>query len=280
MCTGEGCLWTMPIGIGDARPLTLDGVDAVELAELLAFTPDALGWRGADRHPGRSRRPPSAMARPSPPLRGASRQRPYRRCRRQFLPGCLRRRIIVADRPQDARWSQGRGNGVVPSPWQPTISASVGGSHIPRRFSVHPTEAISTSRPQQGQLHFSCRGAAAVGVDSHLQALRSRVTLRHALRRVWPVGREPTRIDAVGEKAVGVHPERLGDDLRVEADKEVDEPGRAQDPRDAADALARTRGYKPVPRVEPRNSSIPLPGSTLDPAGARCSGTARSNGPQ
>lgn len=48
MSTGEGCLWTMPIGIGDARPVTLDGVDAVELAELLAFTADALGWRGAD----------------------------------------------------------------------------------------------------------------------------------------------------------------------------------------------------------------------------------------
>jgi hypothetical protein len=48
MSTGEGCLWTMPIGIGDERPVTLDGVDAVELAELLAFTADALGWRGAD----------------------------------------------------------------------------------------------------------------------------------------------------------------------------------------------------------------------------------------
>lgn len=48
MSTGEGCLWTMPTGIGDARPVTLDGVDAVELAELLAFTADALGWRGAD----------------------------------------------------------------------------------------------------------------------------------------------------------------------------------------------------------------------------------------
>lgn len=48
MSPGEGCLWTMPIGIGDARPVILDGVDAVELAELLAFTADALGWRGAD----------------------------------------------------------------------------------------------------------------------------------------------------------------------------------------------------------------------------------------
>jgi hypothetical protein len=44
----EGCLWTMPIGIGEAQPVTLDGLDAVELAELLAFTADALGWRGAD----------------------------------------------------------------------------------------------------------------------------------------------------------------------------------------------------------------------------------------
>lgn len=30
------------------RPVTLDGVDATELAELLAFTADALGWRAAD----------------------------------------------------------------------------------------------------------------------------------------------------------------------------------------------------------------------------------------
>lgn len=44
----EGCLWTMATGIGDTRPITLDGIDAVELAELLAFTADALGWRGAD----------------------------------------------------------------------------------------------------------------------------------------------------------------------------------------------------------------------------------------
>jgi hypothetical protein len=48
MSTGDRCLWTMPIGIGDAGPVTLDGVDAVELAELLDFTADALGWRGAD----------------------------------------------------------------------------------------------------------------------------------------------------------------------------------------------------------------------------------------
>src|SRR5215210_380895 len=44
----ERCLWTMPTGIGDTRPVTLDGVEAIELAELLAFTADALGWRGAD----------------------------------------------------------------------------------------------------------------------------------------------------------------------------------------------------------------------------------------
>jgi hypothetical protein len=42
------CLWTMPTDLGDTRPVSLDGVDAVELAELLAFTADALGWRGAD----------------------------------------------------------------------------------------------------------------------------------------------------------------------------------------------------------------------------------------
>ena len=44
----ERCLWTMPTDIGDTRPVTLDGVEAIELAELLAFTADALGWRGAD----------------------------------------------------------------------------------------------------------------------------------------------------------------------------------------------------------------------------------------
>ena len=44
----ERCLWTMATGIGDTRPVTLDGVEAIELAELLAFTADALGWRGAD----------------------------------------------------------------------------------------------------------------------------------------------------------------------------------------------------------------------------------------
>lgn len=44
----ERCLWTMVTGIGDTRPVTLDGVEAIELAELLAFTADALGWRGAD----------------------------------------------------------------------------------------------------------------------------------------------------------------------------------------------------------------------------------------
>ena len=47
--SGTGrCLWTIPTGIGDTRPVTLDGVEAIELAELLAFTADALGWRGAD----------------------------------------------------------------------------------------------------------------------------------------------------------------------------------------------------------------------------------------
>lgn len=44
----EGCLWTMDTGVGDTRPVTLDGFEAAELAELLAFTADALGWRGAD----------------------------------------------------------------------------------------------------------------------------------------------------------------------------------------------------------------------------------------
>lgn len=44
----ERCLWTMPTGVGDTCPVALNGVDAVELAELLAFTADALGWRGAD----------------------------------------------------------------------------------------------------------------------------------------------------------------------------------------------------------------------------------------
>ena len=48
MSGAERCLWTMPTGIGDTRPVTLDGVEAIELAELLAFTADALGWRGAD----------------------------------------------------------------------------------------------------------------------------------------------------------------------------------------------------------------------------------------
>ena len=44
----ERCLWTSATGIDDTRPVTLDGVEAIELAELLAFTADALGWRGAD----------------------------------------------------------------------------------------------------------------------------------------------------------------------------------------------------------------------------------------
>ncbi|MDQ4069843.1 MAG: hypothetical protein M3203_10310 [Actinomycetota bacterium] len=47
MSTAEPCLWAVPVAADD-RPVTLDGVDAVELAELLAFTADALGWRGAD----------------------------------------------------------------------------------------------------------------------------------------------------------------------------------------------------------------------------------------
>lgn len=48
MSTDEPCLWTMPTGTCDMRPVSLDGIDAVELAELLAFTADALGWRSAD----------------------------------------------------------------------------------------------------------------------------------------------------------------------------------------------------------------------------------------
>ncbi len=47
MSTDEPCLWAVPVAADD-MPVTLDGVDAVELAELLAFTADALGWRGAD----------------------------------------------------------------------------------------------------------------------------------------------------------------------------------------------------------------------------------------
>lgn len=47
MSTDEPCLWTMPVG-ADGIPVTLDSLDAIELAELLAFTADALGWRGAD----------------------------------------------------------------------------------------------------------------------------------------------------------------------------------------------------------------------------------------
>jgi hypothetical protein len=47
MSTDEPSLWTVPDG-GDDMPVTLDGLDAIELAELLAFTTDALGWRGAD----------------------------------------------------------------------------------------------------------------------------------------------------------------------------------------------------------------------------------------
>jgi hypothetical protein len=47
--SAEGpCLWTMPVGRCDETAVTLDSIDAVELAELLAFTADALGWRGAD----------------------------------------------------------------------------------------------------------------------------------------------------------------------------------------------------------------------------------------
>ena len=48
MSTDEPCLWAMPTASCDTRPVTLDGIDAVELAELLAFTADALGWRSAD----------------------------------------------------------------------------------------------------------------------------------------------------------------------------------------------------------------------------------------
>ena len=48
MSDTERCLWTIATGVGDTRPVTLDGVEAIELAELLAFTADALGWRGAD----------------------------------------------------------------------------------------------------------------------------------------------------------------------------------------------------------------------------------------
>lgn len=48
MTNDEPCLWAVPTGLRDTRPVTLDGIDAVELAELLAFTADALGWRGAD----------------------------------------------------------------------------------------------------------------------------------------------------------------------------------------------------------------------------------------
>lgn len=48
MSTDERCLWAMPTATCDLRPVTLDGIDAVELAELLAFTADALGWRNAD----------------------------------------------------------------------------------------------------------------------------------------------------------------------------------------------------------------------------------------
>jgi hypothetical protein len=47
MSTAEPCLWAVPVAADDI-PVTLDGVDAVELAELLAFTADALGWRGTD----------------------------------------------------------------------------------------------------------------------------------------------------------------------------------------------------------------------------------------
>ena len=48
MITDEPCLWTRPTDIRDERPVALAGIDALELAELLAFTADALGWRGAD----------------------------------------------------------------------------------------------------------------------------------------------------------------------------------------------------------------------------------------
>jgi hypothetical protein len=48
-------LWEPPCGrpwsgspAPSTPPVTLDGVDTLELAELLAFTADALGWRSAD----------------------------------------------------------------------------------------------------------------------------------------------------------------------------------------------------------------------------------------
>lgn len=48
MSTDEPCLWAMRTATCDTRPITLDGIDPVELAELLTFTADALGWRSAD----------------------------------------------------------------------------------------------------------------------------------------------------------------------------------------------------------------------------------------
>jgi hypothetical protein len=46
--TGDPSLWTRPVTTSQMRPPTLDGVDALELAELIAFTADTLYWKAAD----------------------------------------------------------------------------------------------------------------------------------------------------------------------------------------------------------------------------------------
>jgi hypothetical protein len=125
MSTGDRCLWTMPIGIGDAGPVTLDGVDAVELAELLASRPTlsagaAPTSSGANSPPtfgdGPAISTPSwgepATLLPEAPSTVLDGLPPPEDHRRRSATG-------------DARWSQGRGNGVVPSPWQTTGSHSI-----------------------------------------------------------------------------------------------------------------------------------------------------------
>ncbi|HEX3394611.1 MAG TPA: hypothetical protein VHS52_08795 [Acidimicrobiales bacterium] len=47
MSAAEPCLWAVRVA-GDDVPVLIDGVGAAEPAELLAFTADVLGWRGAD----------------------------------------------------------------------------------------------------------------------------------------------------------------------------------------------------------------------------------------